>query len=335
MIFLTQMKSSILFYFLLLAGLGHAQVLPGLNSVWKVQERRTYNGMNPEDTITDYSNYHLKDSIFRHGKWYNILYDNLDTVALIRSEGKKILARTAPELEWSSGTYDTSEFVLYDFGMNINDTIALKFHGLYFWTGILENWESFRLVAKDSVLTSSGLRLRLKLVYELNSSTPNSSPISGYAGQRCYGDTLIWIEGIGTQQGFYYPIDGSDCEGFAGDSFLHRLICVETDTVNIYQPYGTCSPGFSLEEQRRISEAVVYPNPAKDEISVKLPNTVAGQMSISIFNLMGKRVFEGIHNGSDEVLFLNISDLQDGIYTIRLQNEKGTDYNLRFVKSTN
>ncbi|CAN0296884.1 unnamed protein product, partial [Ectocarpus fasciculatus] len=119
------MKSSILFYFLLLTGLGHAQVLPGLNSVWKVQERRTYNGMNPEDTITDYFNYHLKDSIFRHGKWYNILYDNLDTVALIRSESKKILARTAPELEWSSGTYDTSEFVLYDFGMNINDTIAL------------------------------------------------------------------------------------------------------------------------------------------------------------------------------------------------------------------
>ncbi|MGB0178362.1 MAG: hypothetical protein ACPF9D_14445, partial [Owenweeksia sp.] len=267
------MKVFITIAFLLSGMTTLAQTLPGLNTFWKVQERETNQTTYP-DTATYCIEYALGDSILTYGKWYNTLYCNgpgfsNDTVALLRTLGNQVIARTTPNNRFSTGTqFDTTEYVLYDFGLNINDTIELKFQG-NLYSNNRENKEVYRVAGKDSVQTVNGKRLRLKLVFQ---SSENSFPNSGYSLIPSYGDTLYWIEGIGTPQGFYYPIDGSDCKGFFPDSFLHKLICMHSDSVLQYQTDSDCDCMKDQDIHLNLSESVsVYPNPFSRFLKISVP----------------------------------------------------------------
>jgi subtilisin family serine protease len=106
---------------------------------------------------------------------------------------------------------------------------------------------------------------------------------------------------------------------------------VEDYTVNVVQ---TKTSGFSTEpiaESLGIESAeiyTVYPNPAKDRITVSL-NGIIGEVSLKIYDLQGRMVKDVyLYNLDSEI---DVSDLAKGVYIISVDEEK-MPINKRFVK---
>lgn len=76
-------------------------------------------------------------------------------------------------------------------------------------------------------------------------------------------------------------------------------------------------PGMGINDQRNIVQAIgIYPNPAKDFISIKIPEKSNTVRNISIYNLNGQL----IRNVSpDQSARINISDLNAGTYVIEVR----------------
>jgi hypothetical protein len=106
---------------------------------------------------------------------------------------------------------------------------------------------------------------------------------------------------------------------------------VEDYTVNVVQ---TKTSGYTTEpiaEDLGMETAeiyTVYPNPAKDMITVSL-NGIVGEVSLRIYDIQGRVV-------KDEFLYnldtqIDVSDLAKGVYIISVDEEK-MPINKRFVK---
>lgn len=69
----------------------------------------------------------------------------------------------------------------------------------------------------------------------------------------------------------------------------------------------------------------VFPNPAKDFVSISIHSgyDFSAEGSIEIFNALGKRVV--VENELSPEMSISISDLNPGMYTVRILTEKGTE----------
>jgi hypothetical protein len=83
----------------------------------------------------------------------------------------------------------------------------------------------------------------------------------------------------------------------------------------VYEVSGDCS----LSIESRIEDLVsVYPNPTKDNLFIKIPNSI--QISkASLYNVLGQDTGLNIVNGA-----INTSQLTNGIYLLRIESSHGT-----------
>ena len=73
----------------------------------------------------------------------------------------------------------------------------------------------------------------------------------------------------------------------------------------------------------------IYPNPATDELNIENTNNIKGSMEVRISDQTGRIIWNGSY---EERLILDISDLQYGIYLIRISG-KGINYTGKFLKN--
>ena len=121
----------------------------------------------------------------------------------------------------------------------------------------------------------------------------------------------------GLSPGYYY----FRMEVFDGYELVSDMvrIAVKENTVGMSNPLSN-----KLE---------AYPNPANDLLIIKLPeSTCPGKLSIT--NVMGQQVFSRDFSNQEELTELDISDLETGIYFIKLGSSKGA-YVTRVIKSQN
>ena len=71
---------------------------------------------------------------------------------------------------------------------------------------------------------------------------------------------------------------------------------------------------------------VLYPNPVNDKLTIEAENAIG---TVEIYNLIGTLVYS--QKGCDNKLEINTSNLQNGIYFIRMTNDKVSETR-RFVK---
>ena len=69
---------------------------------------------------------------------------------------------------------------------------------------------------------------------------------------------------------------------------------------------------------------VLYPNPTRELINIKHPNTIK---KIKIYNTLGKLI--NIKTREDRI---DLSDLSQGVYLIRLINNSGKSQNFKIIK---
>ena len=71
----------------------------------------------------------------------------------------------------------------------------------------------------------------------------------------------------------------------------------------------------------------IYPNPIFEEFTIEI--NIPGQYAISIFDMMGSKVFTSVT--SDLETTLNLSHLASGSYILMMTSNMN-NYNLHFIK---
>ena len=95
---------------------------------------------------------------------------------------------------------------------------------------------------------------------------------------------------------------------------------------NPHEQYGYGLPNFetaygnvlNIEEQNFIKEISVYPNPILSTFTLKTTTSDLSGLSIQIFNVIGKKVYE---EKSLKSKTINVSELNTGIYILKIMNE--------------
>ena len=159
--------------------------------------------------------------------------------------------------------YDNTEYLLYDFGAQVGDTLEIF--------GGIDYYEDYKILSHvvTEIDTLEDGRLQMQLVVELQWST-----------------TITWIEGIGSRNGIVHNI-ATDRIGSGTDVLLCAYRdneCIYTTSSSYYAPYGCVynDPIFSATKE------VKSPTPSAQKIMYN------GQLLIlrdgKTYNVMGQEL---------------------------------------------
>ena len=126
------------------------------------------------------------------------------------------------------------------------------------------------------------------------------------------------------------PVLGDDFGGLTFELFGYPILvvpcgCVEAyQNSNWYEPYGLNGFNEFIEDCSAVSDAnaigtAIYPNPTNGKVRIE----AEGLQSISIFNMLGEKVFECPAHG--DVFDYDFSQQKAGIYFIKVETKKGTE----------
>jgi hypothetical protein len=128
------------------------------------------------------------------------------------------------------------------------------------------------------------------------------------------GGFYHWIEGIGSQLGFFPYFNGF--ENYLGFECFHE----DPDSTGIYPTFSYSENGngcdFVQLEEIQKSSPIIYPNPASDYIKTELVESG----KIIIMNIWGQKLVEEI--GSEGINQIDITSLANGLYFIQIDNVK-------------
>jgi hypothetical protein len=126
------------------------------------------------------------------------------------------------------------------------------------------------------------------------------------------------------------PVLGDEFGGLVFENFGYPILVVPCGCVEAYQnsswyePYGLNGFNEFIEDCSAVSEAnaveaAVYPNPTNGKVRIE----GEGIQSISIFNILGEKVFEVSTDG--DTFEHDFSNQRAGMYLIRVETAKGTE----------
>jgi uncharacterized protein (TIGR02145 family) len=198
---------------------------------------------------------------------------------------------------WDAG----QEMLLYDFSLEDGDTI------------IVEQWDGCHL-ADTYVVDSVGETLLLtgekRRTLYLRGSAHDQAP--------------VWVEGIGSLAGLF-----SQCQSFSPGSEYNttELGCFFFNDQLIYQSafsssLDTCDYFISgLEDHPAYSPVTITPNPASGLIRISSPDRKLSLYTAEIYSLSGILVKKIALDHTAAEQWIDLSDLQEGLYFIRLRTD--------------
>jgi SdrD B-like domain/Secretion system C-terminal sorting domain len=108
----------------------------------------------------------------------------------------------------------------------------------------------------------------------------------------------------------------TDAQPIAGINY-YRIRIVDNDGRITYSEVRTLLFGKN-------GQVLLFPNPASDKINIQLPeNWQSKKVKIELFNQAGQLVISKTQTQASQIETINVSNLVNGVYTIRLQNENG------------
>jgi len=147
-----------------------------------------------------------------------------------------------------------------------------------------------------------------------------------FNGENCWSPLMA--DGFLPLKYYYYGLGGpyySETSGFMGDSGSRTLVYYKIGE----ETWGTPLVLSGLNTETKESQFMVYPNPAKDEISFTIP-AGTNNCFVEIFNVIGvkllsQKMFEG--NNS-----IDINSLPFGVYFYQIKSSNEVLKNGKFVK---
>ncbi len=86
----------------------------------------------------------------------------------------------------------------------------------------------------------------------------------------------------------------------------------------------------SVRNENKNADYEVYPNPANNFLNINSPHSTMNEISVEIFDAAGKRVC--YTNNMKSPVRMNISDLSEGIYILKIHEENAIEFKKIFVK---
>lgn len=271
------------------------------------------------DSFT-YNNKQYKILNFWNG-WYSLqtqttTYDpsQVSPYALIREDSGMVYVNYGLGGDSCNNCYSNTdpvdnEFVLYDFNLLPGDTFYLPYLSTYFADCDTNNF--LTVVAVDSIEIGSIYRKIIKL----KSDFSDSQSCPSYQFDRVegvqHGDTLYWIEGIGSNKGLMYHISFEETYGSLIQCDI-SFMCHKQAGTYIYG-VGTCEFAVGIEEEVDFKSIDIYPNPTDNSITVKLLIKFSS-CTLQIIDLQGRVVKTETLSGNSQTIATD--NLPGGVYQL-------------------
>ena len=257
------------------------------------------------------------DTVIENEDWKKIYYrnqylGNIDfrddlyyTAAIRENDNKQIIVKIA----------EYPEFVLYDFSLEVGDTIHYDLAAGSTISGsnpmiFSSNHPHYKVViAKDSILLENDqYRNRIKL----HSFSENYGALY---------DNNYWVEGMGSTEwtGLFHPIaiEVDDC------GYWKEFVCFMQDEEVIYldNPYCDdclCETFTSIDNVVDTNPLLnVYPNPSKGNLTIAISESATGNLVLRITDISGKITFEQFLRNQRQIN-MNLGTYKSGFYIIQL-----------------
>lgn len=215
-------------------------------------------------------------------------YQNLEPIGFYRSEGKKI---------YRYNTASLTEFLLYDFDVEIGDTMDVS-HEMFYGNVVVYDI--------DSMMIGGEWR---NVIY----ASQDTEPLI----------TDLFVEGIGNLTS---GLDGWPIPNISG--MMYDVICYSYNDsnylVNIYNDVFLeptdypCEYAVGIQEQDRKVTYNIYPNPTQDELRITHLDAHLGDQ-ITFADITGRIIHR--EKISRTMISLHASDLPEGLYILDINGE--------------
>ena len=248
--------------------------------------------INGDTTINNY----LYSRIFVTNNDSILDTTNGSYVGLIREDStKKIYFLPNKDAIFECNVADSNEILLYDFGINVNDTLT-------YYIDTLDTLHHI-VVGIDSISIDGIFRKRFNInTIETSWLVRNSS----------------WIEGIGSTLGLFNPLIYGNCPPQAYET---NLICYLDENIVYNTGYkNNCfySALIGNVSKDRVAEIKIYPNPSYDKIYIERKDNANDMVQLTIYNIFNSPLLESELKTKNQIV-LDISNLPKGVYILQLK----------------
>jgi hypothetical protein len=280
------------------------QPFPSDSTTWRemrrfffspLEEKWDYEYSISGDTVISGMSYH---KIVHGGTYetYNIavMYPYLTSGPSAQNEGYKGAFRE----DLSRHVYfrpaeDTVERLLYDFNLNVGDTLPEMYNNSTATVNIV--------FSIDSVVVGTQFRKRYNIVCPGSSPTPYVS----------------LIEGMGSTFGLLAQL----FPPFEGDN---RLLCFKRENISVYSdpmyPYPCELPTSTEEMTGPAVSSLIFPNPTRGTVTVRRKGT--RELRLDVIDVLGKTVLSVDEEQEDYQL--DPGQLPRGMYYLKITGAGGT-----------
>lgn len=101
-----------------------------------------------------------------------------------------------------------------------------------------------------------------------------------------------------------------------------------------YSVYSTISTSIKQNKEKDDWRFSLYPNPAHEQLFLKLPNVLGSYIDVSIHDIAGKLVRQErttIESAGNKIKIMDIANLSAGVYLCSIQSENKLS-TLKFIK---
>ncbi len=260
---------------LILANAQNHIPFPTENTTWRTEREYWSGGFEPQITYYEFAKTN-GDTII-DGKQYTIITRPNYPTCFIREDNGLVYCKYS-----SNPSYYTSEFLLYNFNLQVGDTMqtVLIYDGLYeYWT--------LRVVSEGSLLVGDTYHKKIVL--------------SGW-------NEITFIEGVGSMQGLFY-------QEIPPTEWFSFLTCFSmNDTIFSLNGDGSTRAGTCWEitdiKEPESSTITVSPNPTSNFIRINAPQISKAEL----FTINGQKVLETKSQN------INLMDYESGIYVLKVHS---------------
>lgn len=212
-----------------------------------------------------------------------------DSIVLVGALRDDTLARRVycVPFQWLVHENDTcdifEEWLIHDYAVQVGETLGGCLHSTSFFPATVQAIGTENLWGADRRVIESDAPVRL-------------------------------VEGVGTEMGPFWAVYALPNPG--SPTFLYDY-CVGEE--------GECGLDYLSSTRQRLADWHIQlsPNPATDLLTVTLPEGQQGAFTLTVFDFLGKMVFEKSIANPRQSLQIPVAGLPTGLYLFSLRNENG------------
>lgn len=107
---------------------------------------------------------------------------------------------------------------------------------------------------------------------------------------------------------------------------ISTFIFLMVFAISSYSQSSASSNFSSLNENKSFLLTKAYPNPIKDIVTIQLQSTIAGDIQVKLYNILGVqvKVWDPIYlSQGDQQIRLDLSWIKTGVYILKITNQAG------------